>query len=189
MATWPSEEAVLTMAPPPLFIIASTWYLMHQNTLVRSTRSARSHCAVVNSCKGSAHCSRPALLNAPSSRPYAATARSTSALTSCSALKSALTKMPAPAPALISSTVAAPDSSATSLTTTLAPALASTTEAARPMPPPAPVTMMVLPCSAPVIGISLFTFCGGYGTPVTTLRGGPAEGQITSRHAEHVLTE
>jgi len=52
-----------------LLLFAITWYFRHQNTLVRSTLSARSHCSVVNSCSGLTHCSRPALLNAPSSRP------------------------------------------------------------------------------------------------------------------------
>ena len=53
---------------------------------------------------------------------------------------------PAPVMALA---VSRPRSAAMSVTTTFAPALASTIEASRPIPPPAPVTTMVLPCRIP----------------------------------------
>src|SRR5882757_6106626 len=155
MATCPSDEAVLTMAPPPLDSIAITWYLMHQKTLVKSTLIARSHCSVVSSCKGTAHCSTPALLNAPSNRPYVETAFATSACTSLSRARSALTKAAVPPLADTASTVPLPASSLISVTSTLAPAADKTRQAARPIPPPAPVTMRDLPRRIPAILFSI----------------------------------
>src|ERR1700679_924298 len=145
MATCPSEEAVLTMEPPPLESIAITWYLMHQNPLVKSPLIAPAHCSVVSSCRGTAHCSRPALLNAPSNRPYVDTAFATNACMSLSRARSALKNAAVPPLADTASTVAFPASSLISVTSTLAPAADKTRQAARPIPPPAPVTMTDLP--------------------------------------------
>ena len=108
---------------------------------------AWSHSAKVNSAKGLLRCSMPALLNAPSRRPYAATVCATSPSIAASEPRSAgknCASPPASCTARHDSSLALPGRS---LIISLAPACANTRHAARPMPPPAPVTRIALPRS------------------------------------------
>src|ERR1700682_3003333 len=63
------RDAVLTIDPPPLADMGPTAYLQHQNTLVRFTRSCRSHSSGLRSTKVVRRIGIPALLNATLREP------------------------------------------------------------------------------------------------------------------------
>jgi hypothetical protein len=79
----------------------------------------------------------------------------------------------------------------------LAPAAANTMDAARPMPPPAPVTIRLLPWRSPVIadysarlGLVRAIRCGEDGLRTAeTIRVANRDGQITCRNAGNILGE
>ena len=93
----------------------------------------------------------PALLNAQSSRPKAATVRATIAATSASRLTSPPMAIAWPPAALISPTVPAALSSVRSATATRAPSRLMATAVARPIPDAPPVTSAVLPSRMPAM--------------------------------------
>src|SRR5439155_9657838 len=106
----------------------------------------------------------PALLNAMSKRPKVATVLSTSAFTSASRVTSVLTKSAFPPAFSIAWTTACPSFSRRPATTTFAPAFASATAAALPMPEVPPVTTATLFSSdvfilIPFVANFIFSFC------------------------------
>ena len=143
-------DELLTIAPPPVRRIARISCFMHRNTPLALTFRTLSQSSASRSSASLSRISMPALLNAPSRRPNSATARPTIAATSASFETSASTAYatpPAPAIPLATSSTTAP---MRPLTTTFAPAPARISDAARPIPEPAPVTMTTLPCSGDV---------------------------------------
>src|SRR5690349_16989441 len=79
-----------------------------------------------------------------SMRPHASSADLTYPATSSDRLTSARANRASPPAAATSSAVSPPFAASRSTASTFAPALASARHAARPMPPPAPVTMEIL---------------------------------------------
>ena len=132
--------------PPPPAIIAGTPYL-HPNatpfTLIASVRSQTA--ASVESTEPSLPSMTPALLYRTSSLPNRATAASTIASASASLETSAWTYAASPPSEEISAATESPVSSATSVSTTLAPSDANSLDATMPMPLAPPVISATFP--------------------------------------------
>src|SRR5689334_3664253 len=136
---------------------------MHNQTPLRLTAIIRSndasdHSAVFFPDASICHPAIPALLNAQSSRPYAATTDFTIPSTTRASVTSPVSVIAWPPALLISATVSCAVVSDASATATRAPSRAKASAVARPMPPPPPVIRADLPSNSPAISTSLVGF-------------------------------
>ena len=162
-------EAVLTIAPPPAFIITGTACLMPSHTAFRSTATMRSNTSSGVSWISNSPPPMPALLNITSSRPNFESAVSTSDLTSSDRLTSTAHATARPSsPAASASAL----SNCMSPITTRAPSRTNRRVAASPIPDAPPVMTATLPssrpmsasCAVPGTGVRLFVRrCGRAG--------------------------
>src|SRR3954466_13604855 len=145
----PAPEEVFTIAPPPCASITGISYFMHRKTPRRSTPTIRSHSSSSTSAVGtSLFGSTPALLNAKSRPPNAPVACFSACCTSSARVTLQRTASDLPPASSINRAVSRLPSSPTSATTTLAPARANASAAARPIPLAAPVTSATFPAKS-----------------------------------------
>src|SRR5947209_4848531 len=123
--------------------------LIARNGPIRLMRRISTQCSTVCSAIGTSPPLIPALAQIASSLPYVDTALSMKAITSASEPASAWTASAVPPAFRICATVSLTPS-ARSIAINLAPSLVNRSEAARPMPLPAPVMMTDLPSRRPM---------------------------------------
>src|SRR5882724_2482447 len=152
----PATDAVQTIEPDFCLIMCGIECLIARNGPIKLTRSTSCQCSTVCSGIGTSPPETPALAQIASSLPYFETALSMKAFTSASEPASAITASTVP-PASPTSLAVSFTPSARSTITSLAPSLANNTDAARPMPLPAPVMMTDLPSRRPM-NLSLLAY-------------------------------
>src|SRR5215207_5559364 len=143
--TRPPSDEQLTMAPLPCARICRSSCFMHAQTPRRLIAFARSKNSVGSWAASVGGAWMPALLNAKSSRPKSATARSTSPATCTSSETSQTTPSPWWPPPVSSAVAVRRVCSLLSASTTTAPDSANACAVASPMPEPAPVTTATRP--------------------------------------------
>jgi hypothetical protein len=126
--------------PPPTLSISGISYFIERNIPFRLTASTESHVDSSVSATGLPNASIPALLNATSSLPKAATVCDTAFAQSSAFETSVLMKMASPPALRISSATLCPSSCLREAIATFAPSFAKSKAVVRPIPELPPVT-------------------------------------------------
>src|SRR3954454_1679817 len=145
----PATDAVQTIEPDFCAIMCGVAYLIARNGPIRLMRRISIQCSTVWSAKGTSPPLTPALAQIASSLPYLDTALAMNACTSFSEPASACIASTVP-PASLTSFAVSCTLSLRSTAISFAPSFVNNSDAARPMPLPAPVMMTDLPSRRPI---------------------------------------
>src|SRR5262245_5899368 len=145
----PATDAVQMIDPWPCLVMCGIECFIARNGPIRLTRSTSCQCSGVCSESGTRPPLTPALAQIASSLPYFDTALAMNPFTSASLPASAMTASTMP-PASATSFAVSLTPSVLSTAISLAPSFVNSSDAARPMPLPAPVITTDLPSRRPM---------------------------------------